>query len=165
MLREIGTVSAVAGDFATVQTQNQLACASCKVVDTCGNGIVEKYLSGKIFSSKLSNRLNAQVGDEVIIEIPKSSITKASMMVYFVPLLGLISFAVVASLLQLSENLIIFTSLTGFGLSLLVTKYYNHKILDSELYLPKMVSIIDTKASDINKASLMKLKPINVKVV
>lgn len=150
MLRETGTVSAVVGNVATVQTQNQLACSSCKVVDTCGNGIVEKYLSGKIFTSELINHLNAEVGDEVIIEIPKSSITKASMIVYLVPLLGLVLFAIVASLLQISENLIIVTSLSGFALSLLVTKYYNRKIINSELYLPKMVSIINTNKNSLS---------------
>jgi sigma-E factor negative regulatory protein RseC len=144
MLHETGLVADLIGDLAIVQTQNQLACSSCKVVDTCGNGIVEKYLSGKIFSSEVYNRLNAKVGDKVVLEIPKASVTKASVIVYLIPLLSFILFASVASLFSYSENIIILISLFGLALGFVVTKFYNRRFLINELYLPKMVSIVNT---------------------
>ncbi len=152
MLEEQGLVTQLVGNSVTVITKNQLACSSCKVAETCGNGIVEKYLSGKMFSSLIINRLNAQVGDTVIIQIPKSSITKASLIVYFIPLLGIMLFAIIASWLNQSENITILSSLVGLALGMLVTKYYNHKVIKKELYQPKMVSIVNTKKhqSDIN---------------
>ncbi len=148
MLHETGLVSDLIGDLAIVQTQNQLACGSCKVVDTCGNGIVEKYLSGKIFSSEVYNRLNAKIGDKVILEIPKSSITKASIIVYIIPLLTFIISALVASLFSYSENMIILISLVGLASGFAVTKFYNRRLLNSELYLPKMVSIVHTGSTN-----------------
>jgi sigma-E factor negative regulatory protein RseC len=152
MLKEKGLVTEVVGNIATVTTINQLACSSCKVADTCGNGIVEKYLSGQLFSSQINNTINAKVGETVFIQIPKSSITKASLIVYLIPLLGIMLFAIAATLLNLTENLTILSSLSGLVLGMLVTKFYNHKILKKELYQPKMVSIIGTKTSksDIN---------------
>ena len=148
MLRETGLVSDLIGELAIVQTQNQMACGSCKVVDTCGNGIIEKYLSGKIFSSKVYNRLNAKIGDKVILEIPKSSITKASIIVYLVPLLSFILFASVASLFSYSENIIILISLAGLAFGFAVTNFYNRKLTNNEFYLPKMVSIVNTGSTD-----------------
>lgn len=144
MLHETGLVSDLIGELAVVHTQNQMACSSCKVVDTCGNGIVEKYLSSKIFSSEVFNSLNAKIGDKVILEIPKSSITKASIIVYLVPLLSFLVFASVASLFSYSENIIILISLAGLALGFAVTKFYNRRLLNNELYLPKMVSIVHT---------------------
>jgi len=162
MLHETGLVSDLIGELAVVQTQNQMACASCQVVDTCGNGIVEKYLSGKMFSSEVFNSLNAKIGDKVILEIPKSSITKASIMVYLVPLLSFILFASIASFFSFSENIIILISLAGLALGFAVTKFYNRQILNSELYLPKMVSIVHTgsasQSSSVNYGFSKKLR-------
>ncbi len=147
MLNETGLVTEVVGDYAIVQTQNQLACSSCKVIDTCGNGIVEKYLSGKVFTTEVSNSLHAKIGDKVVLQILKSSVTRASFIVYVIPLFTFITFALIASLSSQTENVTILVSLIGLFGGLFVTKFYNRKLLNDELYLPKMVSIVDTGAS------------------
>jgi len=160
MLQEEGLVTQVVGNMATIITKNQLACSSCKVADSCGNGIVEKYLSGKLFSSEISNHLNAKVGDTVIIQIPKSSVTKASLIVYFIPLFGFMLFAIVTSLLNQTENIVILFSLFGLGLGMLVTKYYNRKVIKKESYLPTMVSIQDTVNSTNKNPSEINFKAL-----
>ena len=111
MLQEKGVVIGLRGGTAVVQTKNKLACSSCKVSTSCGTGIVEQYLSAKLFESELPNTLNAKVGQQVIIEIPKSSVTKASLVVYVVPLLFLFLGAIFGQLFIFSENLIILISL------------------------------------------------------
>jgi len=146
MLIETGVVSAIHGNTASVSTQNQMACSSCKVVDSCGNGILEKFFSGKIFVTEIPNIINAKLGDKVTIQIPKSSITKAALVVYILPLLTMISVAIGANSLGMSENSTISLALVALVFGLFVTKFYNRKILNRESYLPKMVSIIDTKA-------------------
>jgi len=156
MLYETGIVSAVNGVNATVQTQNQLACSSCKVVDTCGNGIIEKYFSGKVFSSDVKNDLNAKVGDKVTLAIPKSSVTKASIIVYLVPLLIFILAAAGISFYTQNENIVILVSLCGLASGLFATKFYNRKLLKSELYLPKIVSILDNRLSELERTQKLK---------
>jgi sigma-E factor negative regulatory protein RseC len=143
MLQEKGTVVALRGDNAIVQTQNQLSCGSCKVSSSCGNGIVEQYLSAKLFESELKNTIKAKVGQKVLIQISKSSVTQASLIVYFIPLLFLLSAALISELIQHSENMTILMGLSGLIFGLLVTKYYNHKWLKNELYLPKIVCLLD----------------------
>ena len=123
MLREIGIVSKIIGDQAIVLTQSQLACSSCRQVETCGNGIIEKHFSGKTFSTQLDNDINANNGDQVEIQISQSSVTKASFIVYLVPLAGLISFALIASFFFQDEKAVIFFALLGLILSLFVTKF------------------------------------------
>jgi len=156
MLYETGIVSQIHGNIATVQTQNQLACSSCKVVDTCGNGIVEKYLSGKIFSSEVKNELDAKVGDKVTLAIPNSSVTKASILVYLIPLMSFIFSALAASFFYQNENITILLSLCGLALGLFATKFYNRHLLKSELYLPKMVSIVDNRSSEKGRTEKLK---------
>jgi sigma-E factor negative regulatory protein RseC len=141
MLRETGVISAIDRDTAVVQTRSKLACSSCKLTDNCGNGIIEKYFSGSVFSSTIQNDLNAQIGDWVTIEIPRSSVTKASLIVYALPLLPMFFAMIIANYLDLQENELIFFSLAGLLIGLGVTKYYNQNFVSNELYSPRMVSI------------------------
>jgi len=151
MLIETGIVSAIQGNNVSVSTQNQLACSSCKAIDSCGNGILEKFFSGKIFVTEMQNTIGAKIGDKVRIQIPKNSVTQAALVVYILPLVVMILAALVASSLGASENWSILSSVIGLLLGLFVTKYYNHKILNRESYLPKMVLIIDTNADKENR--------------
>ena len=144
MLIETGIVSAIQGNNVSVSTQNQLACSSCKAVDSCGNGILEKFFAGKVFVTEMQNLIGARMGDRVTIHIPKSSVTKAALVVYILPLVVMILAALAASSIGVSENWTILSSLIGLLVGLFVTKYYNHKTLNRESFLPKMVSIIDT---------------------
>ena len=156
MLYETGIVSAVNGVNATVQTQNQLACSSCKLVDTCGNGIIEKYFSGRVFTCDVKNDLDAKVGDKVTLAIPKSSVTKASIIVYLVPLLLFIFAAAVTSFYIQNENIVILISLCALTSGLFATKFYNRRLLKSELFLPKIVSILDNRMSELDRTQKLK---------
>ncbi len=143
MMQEKGLVIALRGENAVVQTKNKLACASCQASASCGNGIVEKYLSAKLFESELPNELKAKVGQQVVIEIPKSSVTKAALIVYFTPLLFMFLGMSYCHFNEYSEDITIVVSLLGLISGLLVTKYYNRRWLKSELYSPRIVSFID----------------------
>lgn len=144
VLIEKGVVTKVEGDIAWINTASKLACSSCKVESTCGNGILEKYLAGKVFVAKIENELQAKVGDKVEISIPRSSITKASLIVYFIPLLGLILGALFGQSLFNSEASTIVSSIFGFILGLTVTHFYNQQLADEQQYQPKMVSKVST---------------------
>lgn len=160
MLQEKGVVSDIVDGIAIVHTENKLACSSCQVSNSCGNGIVEKYLSEKIFTSEIPNILGAKIGDKVVIEIKKSSITRASLIVYFVPLLGLIFLSIIASFLGYSENITILFGLTGLFFGFLVTKYYNLKIANDESFSPTMVSIVGRGGTVDNSSLSIKVKSI-----
>lgn len=158
ILNETGVVFSVSGEVATVHTQSQLACSSCKVADSCGNGIVEKFLSSKIFATQMQNTLAVKAGDRVVIAIPQSSITAAASVAYLFPLFTMFLCSVIFQILGASENGIILAALVGLALGLLFTKYYNHKMINNESYLPRMVSVIDTDRSSTSKDGRLKNK-------
>ncbi len=155
VLTEAGTISSIIGEMAEVQTQNQLACSSCNVVDSCGNGIIEKYFSGKIFATQVRNHLKAKIGDRVIIAIPKSSLTRASTVVYIVPLVAMFVISITAQYIGANENWTILAALTGLAMGLLYTKYYNRKIHSNESFLPKMVSIVETENNNLENRQVI----------
>ncbi|PHS20180.1 MAG: hypothetical protein COA86_02510 [Kangiella sp.] len=153
--QEIGIISSVDDKIARIITKNQLACGSCQLSDSCGNGLIEKYLSGKVFESQLINTLNAKVGEQVVIEIPISSVTKASLISYFVPILGLFVFALIGESVsnmflfeyfgiesESNQFVTIMFALIGLFTGFMITKYYNHKSKYHEQYQIKMVRIV-----------------------
>ncbi len=155
MLEEIAIVSNIKGGVASIVTKNQLSCSSCQISNSCGNGIIEKYLSGKVFISQIVNSLNAKVGDQVIITLPNSSVTKASVITYFIPILTMFLFVLIATMpfVQLmlhklpifdpkNEIAVIVFSVLGLIFGFLLTNYYNLKRLDHEQYQVTMVRII-----------------------
>ncbi|MBV1908721.1 MAG: SoxR reducing system RseC family protein [Kangiellaceae bacterium] len=160
MLEEVGLVLSVSNQLVTVQTQSQLACNSCRASTGCGNGIIEKYLSGKMFESEVHNNIGAKVGDRVVIAIPRASLTKASLLVYMVPIISLILTSVLASAIGLSENFVILSGCAGIMAGLMLTKYYNQKWLNSELYSPRLVSIVDSLGGKLTQ--LRRIKSIEI---
>jgi len=144
LLKESGLVTHIEGNFAWVNTANKLSCSSCQVESTCGNGMLEKYLAGKVFVSKIKNDLNAQIGDRVEIAIPVASVTRASLIAYTVPLMALIFGALLGQYLFNSEGRTIVMSVLGLFAGLIITHFYNQKIANSERYMPKMVSRTST---------------------
>ncbi len=157
MFQESAIVSSVDGQMASIVTKTQLACGSCQVSESCGNGLIEKYLSGKVFVSQVLNSLNAQVGDQVVIEIPISSVTKASLISYFIPILGLFIFALIGDSIttaflfeyfglksESNQIVTIIFAIIGLFTGFIITKYYNHKSKYHEQYQIKMVRIVSS---------------------
>ncbi len=140
MLTETGLITKVVDDIAWVNTRSKLACSSCQVSSTCGNGILEQYLSGKIFISQVPNELNAEVGDEVTIAIPKSSVTKAALLIYFIPIFALFVGAMLGHFFWKTELASIISGGVGLILALLLIAINNHKFSGREQFVPKMVS-------------------------
>lgn len=140
MLTEKGLVSKIENDTVWVNTRSKLACSSCKVESTCGNGILEKYLGDKIFISQVPNSLDAKVGEEVTIAIPSSSVTQAALVAYFLPILTLFLGALCGSYLFQNESAVILSGLTGLALGLLLIYFYNQTIASESKFAPKMVA-------------------------
>jgi len=140
MLTEKGLVTKIDNDIVWVNTRSKLACSSCQVESTCGNGILEKYLGDKIFISQVPNSLDAKVGEEVTIAIPQASVTKAALIVYFLPILMLFVGALSGSYLFDEESAIALSGLTGLATGLLLIYFYNRTITPDSQYIPKMVS-------------------------
>ncbi|MCW8879548.1 MAG: SoxR reducing system RseC family protein [Kangiellaceae bacterium] len=163
-LTETGLVTKIEGNNAWVNTKAKLACSSCQVESTCGNGILEKYLAGKIFISLVPNQLNAEVGDEVILSVAKSSVTKASFVVYFMPLLLMTSFAFIAEKLFVSEPVTIISGMLGLSIGIVFISIYNRFVAKKEHFMPKMVSKMspNSKTSDINVNDFKSIKIKNL---
>jgi sigma-E factor negative regulatory protein RseC len=141
-LNETALVTKQEGPLVWVATQSKLACSSCKVASSCGTGIIENYFSGKVFETLIENSLEAQVGDLVEISVPKSSLTLASILLYVLPLLGLVIGAVIGDALNLAELSVILLSFLGIALALIVSRFWSKSLLNRGEFQPKLNKVI-----------------------
>jgi sigma-E factor negative regulatory protein RseC len=111
-MRENAIVVAVEGDQVRVSVKRRAACASC---GACGLGDKAEL------TVLVANTLGAQVGEEVLLELPTAKLYQAALLVYTLPLamliIGFWFGQAVWRRLGLVDNLIeIGAIITGFGL-------------------------------------------------
>ncbi len=97
MLEESAVVVAIEGPDAWVQTIRQSACAACSARQGCGQSVLARMSGGRANQVRVANRCHARVGQTVVLGLSESAFLRASMMVYLVPLIGLIAGALCAS--------------------------------------------------------------------
>ncbi|KZX58862.1 hypothetical protein A3709_17920 [Halioglobus sp. HI00S01] len=101
MLLETGRVVAVEDDSVWVETIRRTTCGSCAAKSGCGHGVMNRISEGhrsliRALPGKVHPRQCA-VDDEVRISIPEEVILRGSMIVYMVPVFGMLALATLGS--------------------------------------------------------------------
>ena len=99
MIEETGQVVDVQGAFAWIESERTSTCGACNVRKGCGTAVLAKVLGRRRVHLRVINRINAQVGDEVVIGISESGLVRGSLAVYAVPLAGLFAGAIAGNAL------------------------------------------------------------------
>lgn len=94
MLEEQATVTAVAGETAWVEASAS-ACGACTQV--CSSSLLQQYLGRRRAPLAVRCPLAVQVGDRVVIGIDERALLWGSLLVYVLPLCGLLAGAALAS--------------------------------------------------------------------
>lgn len=71
--------------FALVQASGTNGCSACEGKG-CGSGKLTQLFCSKPREFKVDNRINAAVGDEVIVSVPDGSVLRGIGLVYLLPL-------------------------------------------------------------------------------
>lgn len=89
MIEETGQIVDVQGEFAWVESERTNTCGKCSVRQGCGTGAIAKVLGRRRVRMRVLNRIEARVGDHVVIGIAESGLVRGSLAVYAAPLCGL----------------------------------------------------------------------------
>jgi sigma-E factor negative regulatory protein RseC len=93
---EKALVTAVEEGYAWVEIRRQNGCGGCQSAAGCGTSVLSKLFVGRLDEAlKVSNALNARVGDWVELRLQESQLVKHAFMAYGLPLLGLFAGALV----------------------------------------------------------------------
>lgn len=122
MIEETARVVTCQEPFAWVETNRRSACDSCSMNKGCGTGALSKVFGEKRARLKVLNKINAREGENVLIGINESALLGGSLLVYLLPIVSLLGFALLGELMAkqlLIENTDLFPILFGlFGLAL-----------------------------------------------
>ena len=110
MLTETGRVVAVEADGLWVETLRKSTCGSCTARSGCGHGLMNRLGEGRSSYIRVlpgeGDIAACKIDDEVRIGIPEELLLRGSLMVYVLPLLGLLGGASLgANLLPLHSDL------------------------------------------------------------
>lgn len=98
MIEATARVIACEGDLAQVQAERQSTCGGCTARSGCGTSLLDRVFGRKAVLMVARNPLQAQPGERVVVGVKEKGLVQASLMLYALPLLSLILFAVVGQL-------------------------------------------------------------------
>jgi len=129
MIEETALVIKCQDDYAWVETTRKSACDHCSMNKGCGTGAISKVFGEKRSRLKVLNNIEASVGDSVLIGIDESALLTGSFLVYLVPILSLLAFALLGEqmasqwLVENRDLMAIIFGLFGLVLSMLWVRH------------------------------------------
>ncbi|HHJ35141.1 MAG TPA: polyurethanase [Gammaproteobacteria bacterium] len=149
MIEEQAQVVDIKDRKLVLQAQTQSACGGCAARKGCGTSLLSKVVGRKFTQFYAENNINAKVGDTVVVGINEESLLKGSIVMYIIPVLSMLMFALLADhLLESSVSqrdlLIAVSTLSGLALGSLCSKWYFDRQSSITLYTPVVLrKIID----------------------
>lgn len=131
-----------------LQAQTKSACGSCAANKGCGTSLLSKVVGRKFSQFQADNNLGAKVGDMVVVGIAEEALLKGSLVMYVVPVAGMLIFALLAEFfipVSADKDLLIAVSaVTGLGLGSLAARWYFQRQSSVQLFAPVVLrKIID----------------------
>lgn len=118
-----GRVIQFGKDFVWVETERKSGCAHCSARLGCGIADLTKFLGRRANRIRVPNRLNASLGDGVILGISETALIKGTFMLYLLPLLSMLVPAVVMNVMVNSEELTVLAAVCGLFAGLALVRY------------------------------------------
>lgn len=156
MITENAIVVSIIDDQTWIETQRKSVCGQCSASKGCGTSVLSKVVGNKLSKMKAINKVNAKVGDEVVVALNENSLLKGAFMTYLLPLIYLFLFSflgqLISSNLQLgnSEPLIIGFAILGFYLGIRRLKRFSASIAENENYQPVILKKSDSSSVFVN---------------
>jgi sigma-E factor negative regulatory protein RseC len=140
MATERGIVVKIGLDTAWIKVVPSEACEGCASHGSCSAQRGEMEV-------EVLNPMGAKEGDRIVVDMPTTSLLKASFLLYIFPIICMIAGAALG--IQLAErfdyNESALSALTGFGafcVSVAYIKYKGNRLADQQAYRPKIVKIL-----------------------
>ena len=120
MLTEPATIIAIEPGGIWIEAQRRSHCSGCSAGNTCGHALMNCLIrqQGKQVRISLEDVItaNLHVGDTVTVGIPESGLLNMSLLLYLLPVAGLLSGAFLAQVVAAGEAVAIVFAFAGLAL-------------------------------------------------
>lgn len=141
MIEEQAQVIEINGDKLILQAQTQSTCGSCSANKGCGTSLLSRVIGRKFTRFQAQNNIDAAVGDTVIVGIPEDALLKGSLVMYAMPVMGMLIFALLADYVlsasaEFRDLMIAASAILGLIVSSLMSKGYFQRQSSIQLFSP-----------------------------
>lgn len=124
-----------------LQAQTQSSCGSCEVSKGCGTSLLAKVVGRKFTHFQAENNINAKIGDTVVVGIAEDALLKGSVVMYVLPIFGMLIFALLADSFFLPDEYyrdlaIAACAVMGMVAGALISKWYFQRRSSAQLFSP-----------------------------
>lgn len=123
MIEKAATVIAIEGKLAVLNVTKQSSCGTCAAKSGCGTSVLSEVF-GRESVLRAYNQIGAKCGDSVTVAIPEAIMLKVSFMMYMLPLLAMLGFAILGQTLFANELISIVAGVLGFVFGLIAFRLY-----------------------------------------
>lgn len=121
MLRETATVTRHDGQTLHLKTQRGATCSGCSLKGGCGQYLLARDADLLKLQDCLLHE-EARIGDQVQISLAEGQLLQLVGLFYGLPLLGLLLFTLLATLLDTSEGVLVLAAMGGLGSGVLLSR-------------------------------------------
>jgi len=145
MIEERAKVVSVNDNQILVSASRTSACAQCAAKDNCGQSAVSQWAASKMIDIAVNNpsQIALVAGDDVIVGINEQSFIKASLLLYFVPLLVMFVAGGAASWASVYEGGVVMISFAALLASFWAIRIYSKKMSNQSTYQLIVLSVVD----------------------
>ena len=123
MLTEPARVLRRDGRRVELELQRASACGHCELSEGCGTGALGRLLGHRARTLTIETERRCEPGDDVLLCLPETALVATSLLLYGMPLLGLLAGAALTIALQFSEPLVVAGALLGLLAGFRVAAY------------------------------------------
>jgi sigma-E factor negative regulatory protein RseC len=145
MLEETGKVVAIEGRYVVIETQQRSACGHCNVGDSCGTSVLAGLFSKRRNRVRLENHLDLSVGDQAVIGINESVLLSTAVMAYLLPLLMMITLAVISSLSGFGDGINFVVGMLGLFIGMMIS----NRIMGDKDYQAREIVLLRSASQSI----------------
>ena len=107
---------------ATLEIERKIECGLCGQTRGCGISIWGKLFAHQSTAFRAQNRINAKVGDSVIVGINQSALLKSALLLYILPLVTMLIGAILATQIYDKNGYVMLGALVGLVLGFVWVK-------------------------------------------
>ena len=145
---EISAAESTATDStATLEIERKVACGLCGQTRGCGNSIWGKLFAHQSTAFKAQNRINAKVGDSVIVGINEKALLKSALLLYILPLATMLIGAILATQLHDTNGYAMLGALVGLVLGFVWVKGHSMSSSYFKLQQPVILRLAGQEAA------------------
>lgn len=140
MITEQAVVTRRDGRRIEVRLLRQSVCGDCELGKGCGTGALGRLLGNRNRPLSVECGEPLEPGDRIELQLSESALVRASLVIYGLPLIGMLAAGVAAALAALPELAVAATSICGLLLGIKLSSRFAAR-LDREGVKPRVVDI------------------------